>query len=75
MDYGLMVQNELSRFKYVTNLPFPILILFRAMILSAFVMVSAQREDVMEATCRRLMVKSQRRVGHSRMLKGPDSLS
>ena len=31
MEYGLIVQNELSRFKFVTNLPFPILMLFRAM--------------------------------------------
>ena len=61
---GIIVQNELSRFKFVTNFLFSILVLCKVIHLITFLNVSAQREGVMENTCGRLMVKSQRGLGH-----------
>lgn len=43
---GIIVQNELSRFKFVTNLLFSILVLCKARHLITFLNVSAQREGV-----------------------------
>lgn len=44
---GIIVQNELSRFKFVTNLLFSVLVLCKAIHLITFLNVSAQREGVM----------------------------
>lgn len=60
---GLIVQNELSRFKFVTNFLFSVLVLYEGVRFVSF-LNNAQREGVMEKTYRRLMVKSQRGLGH-----------
>lgn len=60
---GLIVQNELSRFKFVTNFLFSVLVLYGGVRFVSF-LNNAQREGVMEKTYRRLMVKSQRGLGH-----------
>lgn len=60
---GLIVQNELSRFKFVTNFLFSVLVLYEGVCFVSF-LNNAQREGVMEKTYRRLMVKSQRGLGH-----------